>query len=97
MVLVQAGPVPKGRLPYHGLLMVTHVLGRYTFELSDGQQWCTRWMKHWYNDPALLTTLEPMDEPLQVPMQEVPLKKVAEKPWKTTSATAGKPPDHFKP
>ncbi len=37
MVLVRAGPVPKGRSPYHGPLKVTHVLGRYTFKLSNGQ------------------------------------------------------------
>ncbi len=77
-------------------MKVTHVLGRYTFELSDGQRWSVRWMKHWYNDPALLMTLEPMDEPPPEPAQ-VPPRMVAVKPWKTTHTTAGKPLDRFKP
>ncbi len=72
-------------------------MGRYTLELSDGQRWSTRWMKCWYNDPALLMTLELMDEPPLEPAQEVLPRMVAAKPWKTTRMTAGKPPDHFEP
>ncbi len=42
VVLVCAGPVPKGKSPYHGPLEVVHVLGWFMFELSDGQRWGAR-------------------------------------------------------
>ncbi len=37
LVLVHAGPVPKGTSPYKGPLKVEKVLGCYMFMLSDGQ------------------------------------------------------------
>ncbi len=54
-------------------------------------------MKRWYNDPAPLMMLEPMDKPPPEPAQEVPPRMVAAKPQETTRMTAGKPPDSFKP
>ncbi len=54
-------------------------------------------MKRWYNDPVLLRTLEPKDEPLPEPAQEVLPRMVTAKPWKTMCTTAGKLPDRFKP
>ncbi len=47
-MLVKAGPVPKGSSPYRGLYIVTKVLGRYMFHLSDGQRWSACTMKRWY-------------------------------------------------
>ncbi len=48
-MLVKAGPVPKGSSPYRGLYIITKVLGRYTFCLSDGQRWSAHAMKRWYD------------------------------------------------
>ncbi len=59
LVLVHAGPVPKGISPYKGPLKVEKVLGHYTFHLSDGQRWSARHMKQWY-EPPQATYLEPM-------------------------------------
>ncbi len=37
--------VPKGFSPYSGPYNVIEVLGRYSFQLSDGQKWSMRAMK----------------------------------------------------
>ncbi len=54
-------------------------------------------MKHWYEDPALWTTVEAADEPPQEAVQEVLPKQVIARPRKTSRTTAGNPPDRFKP
>ncbi len=51
LVLVRAGPVPKGTSPYKGPLKVEKVLSRYMFMLSDGQCWSACRMKRWYEPP----------------------------------------------
>ncbi len=91
MVLVRAGPVPKGRSPYRGPLKVVRVLGRYTFELSDGQKWSARQMKRWIDLSA--------EVPLEMPGIEQEPPRIAERgpQRKTTRGTAGKPPDRYTP
>ncbi len=44
-VLVHAGQVPKGASPYRGPYTVVHILGQYTFLLSDRQNWSARHLK----------------------------------------------------
>ncbi len=39
LVLIRAGPVPKGLSPYRGPYEVKKALRCYTFILSDGQRW----------------------------------------------------------
>ncbi len=51
LVLVHAGPIPKGATPYKGPLKVEEVLGCYIFVISDGQCWSTCCMKQWYEPP----------------------------------------------
>ncbi|MCP4542583.1 MAG: hypothetical protein GY832_36135 [Chloroflexi bacterium] len=91
MVLVRAGPVPKGRSPYCGLLKVVRVLGRYTFELSDGQKWSTRQMKRWIDLSA--------EVPLEPPVTEWEPPRIIERELqrKMTRDTAGKPPNRYTP
>ncbi len=50
-ILVKAGQVPKGSSLYRGPYEVIEVLGRYSFQLSDGQKWSARAMKRWI-DPT---------------------------------------------
>ncbi len=57
-VLLHAGPVLKGRPPYHGPLKVIRFLGQYTFELRDRQKWSARQMKRWI-DLSAEALLEP--------------------------------------
>ncbi|MCP4538335.1 MAG: hypothetical protein GY832_14455 [Chloroflexi bacterium] len=54
-------------------------------------------MKHWYDDPAPSTMVEPADESQQQPVQEVPPRRAAIELRRTARPTAGKPPDRFKP
>ncbi len=58
LVLVHAGPVPKGTSPFKGPLKVEKVLSCYMFMLSDGQHWSAHCMKQWYEPPPT-TYMEP--------------------------------------
>ncbi len=86
LVLIRAGPIPKGASPYKGPLKMEKVLGCYTFMLSDGQRWSTCHMKRWY-EPLPTTYLE-----LVTKIQEEPsiLRK-------SSRLNISIPPAHYKP
>ncbi len=51
---------PKGRSPYAGPFLIIEVLGRYSYQLSDGQKWNSRHLIHSLPNPTEWTKLSPL-------------------------------------
>ncbi len=59
LVLANQPQMPKGQSPYASPFWVIEVVGRYTYQLSNGQKWNCRRLKRYLPSPVEWTELAP--------------------------------------
>ena len=77
---------PKGRSPWSQPLTVVNVLGNWTFELSDGNVWNARRMRHYIDEAP---NIQHRDEKLVLPSSSL------QQPRRSNRTNMGLPPRRF--